>query len=254
MSQEPKSLREPAPSHRARGRLAPEAIPLHPRPDRPERNDSPRFAATLALGATLGLATAAWIVTLQQMNGMDMGVGTQLGSFGSFLATWVPMMAAMMLPGAAPAVVRRAQGNGWVGAVLPFLGSYLAIWAAVGIAVFVLYRPHGTLVAGALVLAAGIYELTPLKQSCRRRCQERVRSGLEFGLYCVGSTIGLMLILIAVGVMSLAWMAVIAVLIVAQKLLPPRAAVDVPLSLAILGLGILILVAPRSIPGLTPAM
>ena len=102
----------------------------------------------------------------------------------------------------------------------------------------------GLLAAGALVIAAGVYELTPLKQHCRRRCRESVRSGFEFGLYCVGSSIGLMLILVALGVMSVAWMAVIAVLVLAQKLLPPDAAVDVPLALAIVGLGILIVVAP----------
>ena len=212
------------------------------------------IAAPFALATTLGLAAACWLVALQQMNGMDMGVGTQLGSFGSFLALWVPMMAAMMLPGAAPAVLRRAHADRPVGAVLPFLSAYLAIWAAVGIAVFVLYRPHGTWVAGALVIAAGIYELTPLKQSCRRRCRDSIRSGFGFGLYCVGSSIGLMLMLVALGVMSVTWMALIGILIVAQKLLPPRTAVDVPLSLAIVGLGILILVAPSSVPGLMPAM
>jgi predicted metal-binding membrane protein len=188
------------------------------------------------------------------MNGMDMGVGTQLGSFGSFIALWVPMMAAMMLPGAAPAALRRAHADGSVGSVLPFLGAYLAIWAAIGIAIFALYRPHGTWVAGALVIAAGIYELTPLKRTCRRRCRDSVRSGFGFGLYCVGSSIGLMLMLVALGVMSVTWMSLIGILIVAQKLLPPRTAVDVPLSLAIVGLGILILVAPTTVPGLTPAM
>jgi predicted metal-binding membrane protein len=218
------------------------------------RDNSRSMRAGLTWATTLGLAAVSWVVALQQMNGMDMGVGTQLGSFGSFLALWVPMMAAMMLPGAAPAVLRRAHADGWVSAVLPFLGSYLAIWTVVGIAIFALYRPHGTWVAGALVIAAGIYELTPLKQGCRRRCRERVRSGFEFGLYCVGSSIGLMLMLVALGVMSVTWMALIGILIVAQKLLPPRTAVDVSLSLAIVGLGILILVAPSSVPGLTPAM
>ena len=68
-----------------------------------------RTAATAsALTATLGLAAASWIVAVQQMNGMDMGSQTRLGSFAFFLAVWVSMMAAMMLPGAAPAVLRRA--------------------------------------------------------------------------------------------------------------------------------------------------
>jgi predicted metal-binding membrane protein len=124
----------------------------------------------------------------------------------------------------------------------------------VGVAVYALYRPHGSFAAGPVAIAAGVYELTPLKQHFRRRCRESVRSGLEFGLYCVGSSIGLMAMLVALGVMSVTWMSVIAILVLAQKLLPPRAAIDVPLALAIVALGVLIVLAPSSVPGLTPAM
>jgi predicted metal-binding membrane protein len=211
-------------------------------------------ATAAALTATLGLAAASWLVAVQQMNGMDMGVATQLGSFAFFVALWVTMMAAMMLPGAAPAVLRRAHASGRVRAVLLFVGSYLAVWALVGVAVYAVYRPHGSSAAGALAIAAGVYEFTRLKRDCRRRCRESVRSGFAFGLYCVGSSIGLMLVLVALGVMSITWMSVIAVLVLAQKLLPPRAAVDVPLALAIIGLGMLIVIAPSWVPGLTPPM
>ena len=145
------------------------------------------------LAVTLGLAAAAWAVTVPQMGGMNMGVATQLGSFGVFAALWVPMMAAMMLPGAAPAVLRRAEAG--VRAVPLFVGSYLAVWALVGVVVYGLYRPHGAGAAGVVVIAAGVYELTPLKLRCRRRCRESVSSGFAFGLFCVGSSIGLMLIL-----------------------------------------------------------
>ena len=213
---------------------------------------SARTAAALAV--TLGLAGASWVVAVRQMNEMAMGAATHLGSFGFFVALWVSMMAAMMLPGAAPAVLRRAHAEGQVRAVPLFVGSYLAVWTLVGIAVYALYRPHGSTTAGALVIAAGVYEFTPLKQHFRWRCRESVRSGFEFGLYCVGSSIGLMAMLVALGVMSVTWMSVIAVLVLAQKLLPPRAAIDVPLALAIVGLGILIVVAPSSLPGLTPPM
>jgi len=65
-----------------------------------------------------------------------------------------------------------------------------------------------------------VYEFTPLKQVFRRRCCENVRSGFEFGPYCMGSSIGLMLMQVALGVMSVTWMSVIAVLVLAQKLLP----------------------------------
>ena len=213
-----------------------------------------RTAATAAaLTATLGLAAASWVVAVEQMDGMDMGVATGLGSFAFFVALWVSMMAAMMLPGAAPEVLRHAT-NGRVRAVPLFVGSYLSVWTLVGVAVYALYRPHGSSAAGALAIAAGVYELTPLKQHFRRCCRESVRSGFEFGLCCVGSSMGLMLILVALGVMSVTWMSVIAVLVLAQKLGPPRAAIDVPLALAIVGLGVLIVIAPSSVPGLTPPM
>ena len=210
---------------------------------------SAKTGATAAvLTATLGLAAASWVVAVRQMNGMDMGVATQLGSFAFFVALWVSMMVAMMLPGAAPAVLRRAHGSG-VRAVPLFVGSYLAVWTLVGVAVYALYRPHGFFAAGAVAIAAGVYELTPLKQDFRRRCQESVRSGFEYGLCCVGSSIGLMLMLVALSVMSVTWMSVIAVLVLAQKLVPARAAIDVPLALAIVGLGVLIVIAPSSVPG-----
>ena len=148
------------------------------------------------------------------------------------------MMAAMMLPGAAPAVVRRARASGRVSVAPAFVASYLAVWTVVGVAVYALYRPHGSAAGGAVAIAAGLYEFTPVKRHFRRRCQETVRSGLQFGRYCVGSSIGLMLMLVALGVMSIAWMSMIAVLILVQKLLPVKAAIDVPLAVAIIGLGI----------------
>ena len=205
-----------------------------------------------ALAMTLGLAAAAWIVTVRQMHGMDMGVATQLGSFPFFVALWAAMMAAMMLPGAVPAVLSRTQAHGPVRAVLPFVGSYLAVWTLVGALVYAVYRPHGTAVAGALVIAAGVYELTRLKQHCRRCCRESTGGGsaFTFGFYCVGSSIGLMVLLVALGIMSITWMLLITVIVLVQKLLPAKPAIDVPVALAIIVLGMLIVVAPGLVPRL----
>src|SRR5260221_4932425 len=136
--------------------------------------------------------------------------------------------------------------------MLMFIGSYLAVWRLVGVAVYALNRSPGSLAAGALVIAAGIYELTPFKRECRQRCRESVRSGFAYGLFCVGSSIGLMLMLGALGVMSFTWMSVITVLVVAQKLLRPRAVIDVPLAVGITGLCIPIIVAPSSVSQLMP--
>jgi predicted metal-binding membrane protein len=211
-----------------------------------------RTAAPAA--ATLGLAALAWVVTVRQMHGMDMGAATQLGSFAFFVALWAVMMAAMMLPGLVPAVLRRGRRAGPVRAVVPFVASYLIVWTLIGAVLYAVYRPHGTTTAGLVVIAAGLYELTRLKQHCRRCCRARTRSGFEFGLYCVGSSIGLMATLVALGVMSVTWMLVIAALVVAQKWLPAKPAIDVPLAVAIVAFGILIIAAPGSVPGLLPPM
>ena len=104
------------------------------------------------------------------------------------------------------------------------------------------------------MIAVGLYELTPLKRHCRQRCRERVRSGVGLGMYCLGSSVGLMLILVVLGLMSLTWMVVVTVLVVGQKLLPARAFIDVPLALAIVGLGIFVLMVPSGLPGLRPAV
>jgi predicted metal-binding membrane protein len=210
-------------------------------------------AAATAGAATLALAAASWVVAVEEMRGMDMGVATELGSPAFFAAVWMPMMAAMMLPGAAPAVSRYVRAEGPLGAPL-FAASYLAVWAAVGLAVYALYTPHGTTVAGALTIAAGIYELTPLKRRSRLRCRESTTSGWRFGRHCVGSSIGLMVVLLALGAMSVPWMAVVGVLVLGQKLMPPRVWVDVPLALALVCLGVVVAVAPSSVPGLTPVM
>jgi predicted metal-binding membrane protein len=215
-------------------------------------------ATTPAMGgmraAILALAAGCWAAAISRMNGMDMGTATGLGSFGSFLGLWVPMMAAMMLPGAVPAVLRVAHGGRRVGRAAIFLGSYLSVWALVGVVVYALDRPHGTSVAGAVVLAAGVYELTPLKRHFRWRCRESFDSGFGFGAYCVGSSIGLMAMMAAMGVMSVSWMAVIAVLLLGQKLVGPRAVIDIPLALAIVAFGVLISVDPSSIPGVMSPM
>jgi predicted metal-binding membrane protein len=62
-------------------------------------------SVAIVLAGTLGLAAASWVLSIRLMSGMDMGVATEIGSFAFFVALWVTMMAAMMLPGAAPAVL-----------------------------------------------------------------------------------------------------------------------------------------------------
>ena len=223
-----------------------------------DHDECDRLAAIRALAAlaTVGLGAMAWVIALQQMNGMDTTGVTGPGSFVSFISRWVLMVAAMMLPGAAPAVFKHACASQSVRSLLLFVGSYLAVWALIGVALDAVSSScslHGS-AAGAVAIAAGVYELTPLKQYFRRGCSDSLRSGAEFGLYCVGSNIGLMLMQVALGLTSVTGMAVVGGLMLAQKVLPARAAFDVPLALALVALGMLILVAPSSVPGFMPAM
>jgi predicted metal-binding membrane protein len=162
----------------------------------------------------------------------------------------VPMMVAMMLPAAVPALVRLVRAGGGAGGALRFSASYAVVWALAGLVVFELWAPHGVVVAGLFTLGGAAYELTPLKRACRGRCQELVGSGFVFGLYCLGSSLGLMVMLAALGVMSVAWMAVVGVLVLAQKVVPPAARLDLSLALAIAVLGVAVAVAPSSIPAL----
>ena len=210
-------------------------------------------SGAIAVVATLALAAACWLVALRRMSGMDNGVATDLGSFGAFIAVWVPMMAAMMLPGAVPTVMRRARSVSAARSVALFDVLYLAVWAVVGIPVYALYRPHGTVTAGVLVISAGIYELTPMKARCRRRCRTAAGSG-EFAFACVGSSIALMAAFIALGLMSVTWMVIAAVVLVVQKVFPAQHLVDMPVALAIVAFGVLALATPQSIPGLMSSM
>jgi predicted metal-binding membrane protein len=208
------------------------------------------IATTITLMATLGLIIACWVFSVREMNGMNEGVATQLGTFAFFITVWIAMMTAMMLPGAIPAITRRRHVSDLVLAAPVFAATYIAVWAVVGVAVYALYQPHGTVAAGVITIAAGVYELTPIKRHFRERCRECIRSGMVFGFDCVGSSIGLMAMLIVLGVMNVTWMAAVAVVVVAQKLLTAKIIIDIPLALAIIGLGIVILAAPSSVPGL----
>ena len=234
----------------------------------------------------VGAALATWIVVVGRMRGMDAGPGTDLGGLGWYVGVWVTMMAAMMLPSAAPMVVlfdrvsaeRRRRGVPAVATSI-FVASYLAVWTAYGLAAYGLYRGvraldlgfldwdrGGPYVTGALVALAGAYELTPLKNMCLRHCRTplhfvfgrwrdgiggAIRMGLEHGAYCVGCCWGLMVVLFALGVMSILWMAVVAALIFAQKVLPYGRRLAPLFALLFVAAGVWIATSPESVPGLT---
>jgi len=216
-----------------------------------------------------GLVVVAWAVTVDRMQGMDAGPGTDLGGLGWYLGIWVTMTAAMMLPSEAPAallVVRLRRGL----PTLLFLTGYLAVWTAFGLVAYALFRSFtsldtgwlawseaGPYVAGGAIVAAGVYELTPLKRLFLRRCRSphpdgpAIRSGLANGLRCVGSSGGLMVVLFALGVMSVVWMVVVAGVIFAEKVLPQGLRLTRVVAIALLALGIWVAFSPSTVPGLT---
>jgi predicted metal-binding membrane protein len=225
-----------------------------------------RSRTTIVLG--LG-AVAAWAVTVDRMRGMDAGPGTDLGGLGWYLGIWVTMTAAMMLPSAAPAarhVARRARRV----PTLLFTAGYLAVWTVYGILAYGVFRlasssdigwlswdRGGPYAAGLVVVGAGLYELTPMKRSSLRRCRGApygggaFPSGLAHGLDCVGCSGALMAVLFVLGAMSLFWMAVVAVAIFTEKVLPRGPRFAPVLAVGLVALGIWVAVSPSGVPGLT---
>jgi predicted metal-binding membrane protein len=244
----------------------------------------PAFAAVrgrialVALLVTLG--ALAWWWTAMRMDGMDNGPWTSLGALGSFLAIWVVMMAAMMLPSVAPTVALYSRLIKTRSPVSPlvFTCGYLVTWTAAGAAAFAVaaggvwaggdvlsWSRAGRWVAGATLLAAAAYELTPLKEACLAKCRSplgfllgawrpgrrgAMRMGVAHGAWCVGCCWALMAALFALGLMSVVWMAFVAALIAFEKLVPHRLPATYATAVILLALGVLILAAPGSTPAL----
>jgi len=215
------------------------------------------------VGGLLALAAGAWVLTVDRMAGMDAAPGADLGALGWFAVSWLLMMAAMMLPSLGPAALRAGER-----AVAPFVVGYLAAWTAAGLAGYVLIETvrrldvtflawdrAGRYVAAGVILAAAAYQLTPAKAACLERCRSRagsgLRGGVRHGASCVGCCAGLMAALFALGMMSLVWMAAVAALIAAERLLPWRSPAAYGVGAALAVLAIWLAVAPGDLPGLT---
>ena len=192
-------------------------------------------------GALLLIVGAAWLVSVWRMTGMEMGTG--LGSLPFFAVTWTVMMASMMLPSALPA----ALGLDGI-APLGFAASYVAVWSLVGLSVFVAHR--GIRIAdGGVVIAAAVYELAPLKRRCLACCRNArspnpnaFAAGARYGLHCLGCSAGLMLVLLALGAMSVTWMLVVAALVFVEKVPRFGASLVWPVALLLVGLGVVTVV------------
>jgi predicted metal-binding membrane protein len=240
------------------------------------------------LGLLFLLALVAWLAVDERMQGMDAGPGTDLGAFGFYLTTWVVMMSAMMFPSIAPMVLmyarmeagRRERGrSATFGATAVFVGGYLVAWTVAGLtgyAIFELSRSlsidafswdrGGPYLAGGVLIAAAVYQLTPLKDACLKRCRSpltflltawrpgrlgAMRMGIEHGGWCVGCCWALMAALFALGVMSIGWMAFIAAVLGVVLVVPWEAYANRGIALLLVVLGIAVAFVPGRVPGLT---
>jgi len=219
-----------------------------------------RDRGTIITGAALiGVAGVAWFGVVLQGMSMQEGTGAydliSLSGGFAFLAAWVVMMAAMMLPSATPMIALfdkvgrgSVQGGRHTIPTALFASVYLAIWAGFGLLVYIggaalgaladaspvasAWFPYGL---AAVLVTAGAYQFTALKQSCLRHCRTplsflmgRWQSGYAGTLklagahaaYCIGCCSALMVILVAAGAMSLPWVLLIAVVVFVEKLLP----------------------------------
>jgi predicted metal-binding membrane protein len=227
----------------------------------------------------VGVLTGA--ATRSTGNQMSMsGTASMPMSLGGFIVTWTVMMAAMMVPSLVPSArtfAGRARATGSRGgATALYIVGYLLVWSAIGaVAYLVVQTLQGSLPTGTteaprigamLLIVAGVYQLTPFKQACLRHCRSTqagvarrtatrtqghlsaVRAGLGQGLYCLGSSWTLMLVLLLVGMMNLAWMGVIAGIIVVEKAAPGGPVISKVVGWALAGCGLILLVAQHTLP------
>ena len=198
------------------------------------------------VAALLVCAAVAWLITISQAGSIGMG-GIAMLSAGLFLVTWLVMMVAMMFPSVAPmtltfASFSRSRGEGYLPAALFVLG-YIAVWTVSGLVPLAVQQavtqvwmtPPSWLprASGAVIIVAGIYQFTPLKDRCLRACRSplgfllthnfgaglpaAVKAGASHGIYCLGCCWALMAVLAVIGLMNIAWMAVIAAVFFIEK-------------------------------------
>jgi predicted metal-binding membrane protein len=198
------------------------------------------------------VAAGCWALLVAMGDEMPMGAGLWLGA-------WTAMMAAMMLPSAAPLVLLYGRRSNTVDSTL-LMAGYVLAWAAVGLAAYEISMriiDPGDGAVGAVLLVAGIYQLTPLKSACLKRCRSpldflvthwrnghlgALRLGAEHGAYCIGCCWALMVVLVVAGAMGLVWVIAIALAVAAEKLLPGGPWLGRIGGIALIGAGIVVAV------------
>lgn len=241
-------------------------------------------SAAPAVLLLVAVAGGCWTVTVERMQGMDMGPGTDLGGLGWFAVVWVTMMAAMMLPSLSPMAVAPSgsAGSGQARSLartVVFSAGYLLPWVAFGAVAYALvegvraldlgfltWNRAGQYLAGGVILGTALYELTEAKRRCLQHCRDArllrrrpgatgaLTMGVEQGGFCVGCSGALMAALFALGVMSIVWMLLIAALVAIEKLLPWTVITIGATAAALALLGVAIMTVPALVPWLTIPM
>lgn len=239
----------------------------------------------LILGVLLALAALAWGVLIWQspmMSSQAMGLTMGL-SAGLFIAIWAVMMVAMMFPASAPMILmfgtvyagKRAQKQPYVPTWI-FVSGYLLVWILPGVVIYFLavqvenltgqsmwLMQNGTRISGAILVLAGVYQLSPLKNACLSKCRTPLqflltswrdgyggafRMGVEHGAFCLGCCWLLFVILIPLGLMNLPVMALVTALIFAEKALPVGRQISLIAGVGLIAYGALVIVVPAALP------
>jgi predicted metal-binding membrane protein len=255
------------------------------------QTDPISFQHNVILGLLLALAAAAWAALLWQGAGAELDMAMDSPTMGLraplFLAVWVTMMVAMMFPTAAPMILtfhkvqagKRQRGEAFVSTWI-FVAAYLLVWGLSGVAAYfgalaaeavaaraALSPATAARVGGTVLVAAGLYQLTPLKDLCLSKCRTPItfimtswrdgsagalRMGLLHGGYCLGCCWLLFVILFPLGIMNIGAMAVITLVIFTEKTLPWGRAVARTAALALIVYGFVVVTAPQFLPTFHP--
>jgi len=235
--------------------------------------------------ALLVVTILAWILTLNQFQSMGNGAGTMGMPFGLFVAMWTAMMAAMMFPSVVPvailwtrSIVYRLSGLAALSRITLFVSGYLLAWAFAGVVAFfglalfervlLLAGSNAGWLGAAIFVTAGVYQFTSFKDVCLRHCRSPMslityytsfrglaidlRVGVHHGIYCVGCCWGLMLILVALGVMNIPAMAALTIVIFAEKLLRHGLLIARLTGISFFGAAVVAVIFPNLFSGLKP--
>jgi predicted metal-binding membrane protein len=241
---------------------------------------------TLSMSMPMGIVVRGGMVA-EGMGGMAMAgmsaAGWSVGGAVVFVAVWTVMMAAMMLPAAAPMIVifasaqaRRARASAvptWI-----FVAGYILVWLAAGLLVYVLVQigseivtgltsadraSWGPVALGTTLVAAGLYQFTPIKRVCLTHCRSpfafvaqhwrdgragALQMGLRHGGYCLGCCWALFAVMVAAGVMSLAWMLLLTLVVFVEKVLPQGRRASPMIGVALIVLGLMVASGAVSMP------